>query len=158
MTAFRKRWQAPGIATIRDDGGANCVKIVIFMNTASRLRWLSGTRRTQQNAPPGPLPHDTISIYTDGSAVPRKLGHPPLPAGYGLKAVTGGVGPEHVGGHEVYEECGQINARSREHPHVLTTTSNLAELAVRKCTGGELRGGSIFYQISHPLPHRQQVC
>lgn len=128
MTAFRKRWQAPGIATIRDDGGANCVKIVVFMNAASRLRWLSGTRRTQQNAPPDPLPHDTISIYTDGSAVPRKLGHPPPPAGYGLKAVTGGVGPEHVGGHEVYEECGQINARSGEHPHVLTTTSNLAEL------------------------------
>ena len=56
------------------------------------------------------------------------MGHPPPPAGYGLKAVTGGVGPEHVGGHEVYEECGQINARSGEHPHVLTTTSNLAEL------------------------------
>ena len=30
--------------------------------------------------------------------------------------------------HSLYEECGQINARSREHPHVLTTTSNLAEL------------------------------
>ena len=25
MTAFRQRWQAPGIATIRDDGGVNYV-------------------------------------------------------------------------------------------------------------------------------------
>ena len=59
---------------------------------------------------------------------PRKLGAPPPPAGYGLKAVTGGTGPEHDGGRALYEECGQINARSSEHPHVLTTTSNLAEL------------------------------
>ena len=103
-------------------------KQVLFMSEANRLNWLSGTRRAQQNAPPNPLPHDTVSIYTDGSAIPRKLGQPPPPAGYGLKAVTGGAGPEHVGGRELYEECGQINARSSEHPHVLTTTSNLAEL------------------------------
>ena len=125
MTAFRKRWQAPGIAAIRDDGN---VKVVMFMSEAARLSWLSGARRAQQNAPPDPLPHDTVSIYTDGSAIPRKLGHPPPPAGYGLKAITGGTGPEHDGGRELYEECGQINARSSEHPHVLTTTSNLAEL------------------------------
>ena len=51
MTAFRKRWQAPGIAAIRDDGG---VKLVMFMSEATRLNWLSGTRRAQQNAPPDP--------------------------------------------------------------------------------------------------------
>ena len=125
MTAFRKRWQATGIVAIQDD---DSVKIVMFMSDASRARWLAGTRRTQQNAPPNPLPRGTISIYTDGSAIPRKLGQPPPPAGYGFKAVTGGDGKEHVGGRELYEECGQINARSREHPEVLTTTSNLAEL------------------------------
>ena len=64
----------------------------MFMRAANPLHWLSGTRRTQQNAPPDPLPHDTISIYMDGSAIPHKRDHPPPPARYGLKAVTGGVG------------------------------------------------------------------
>ena len=147
MTAFRKRWQAPGIAAIRDDGG---VKVVLFMSEANRLNWLSGTRRAQQNAPPDPLPDGTISIYTDGSAIPRKLGHPPPPAGYGLKAVTGGAGPEHADGRELYEECGQINARSSEHPHVLTTTSNLAELVAFT--------RAVDWAHANRLAHGKPVC
>ena len=125
MAAFRKRWQAPGIAAICKDGS---IKITMFMTDVKRALWIAGTRRTQQNAPPDQIPCDMVSIYTDGSAVPRKLGQPPPPAGYGFKAVTGGAGLEHVGGRELYEESGQINARSREHPNVLTTTNNLAEL------------------------------
>ena len=72
------------------------------------------------NQPRDPLPSDTVSIYSDGSAVLRKLGQPPPPAGHDFKAVkhgvTGGNGREHVGGSELYEECGQIKAiSSQEH-------------------------------------------
>ena len=125
MNTFRTRWEASGIAAVTAAGG---VRLVLFMNPDKRAHWLAGTRRAQQNAPPNPLPRDTISIYTDGSAIPRKLGHPPPPAGYGFIAVEGGTGPEHDNGQAIYEECGQINARSREHPDVLTTTNNLSEL------------------------------
>ena len=43
-------------------------------------------------------------------------------------AVAGGVGRDHTGGTALYKCSGQIQARSREHPNVKTTTNNLAEL------------------------------
>ena len=57
--------------------------------------------------------------------MPRKLGQPLEPAGYGFVVATGGFGHEHKGGHEVYRRCGQITARTK---NVTTTTNNLAEL------------------------------
>ena len=75
VAAFRKRWEAPGIATVN----GSHVQVVLFMAATARMRWRQAHPqrmwRTQQLAPPGAVPADTVSIFTDGSAVPRKLGH-----------------------------------------------------------------------------------
>ena len=126
MAAFRKRWEAPGlVAVVRD---ALEIKVVMFMRRETREAWLSGHRRTQQYAPPQTLPASTISVFTDGSAIPRKKGQPPPPAGFGFVAVEGGQGREHRGGRALFKRAGQIVARSRRYPQVKTTTNNLAEL------------------------------
>ena len=88
MAAFRKRWEAPGIAEL--SGG--CVTVTVFMTPATRQRRQQAHPqekfRTQQYAPPAEVPADTVSIYTDGSAIPRKLGQPKPPAGYGVVGVS----------------------------------------------------------------------
>ena len=126
---FRKQWEAPGLATIDE---SNTMRVIVFMREETRNRWCKGVDslrsrhyRNQAFAPPVQLPDGTVSIYTDGSAVPRKIGQPLEPAGYGFVVATGGSGHEHKGGHEVYRRCGQITARTK---NVTTTTNNLAEL------------------------------
>ena len=80
--AFRKRWEAPGIAAFH----GSTVTIVLFMTQATRLRWAqahpTGSYRTQQFAPPGELPAGTVSVYTDGSSEPRTLRQPKPVAGW----------------------------------------------------------------------------
>ena len=82
--------------------------------------------RAQQHAPPKQMPPDTVSIFTDGSAVPRKLGQPPAPAGYGFVAVAGGTNHRKGEGRVLTERSGQITVGHTR--NVRTTTNNVAEL------------------------------
>ena len=54
-------------------------------------------------------------------------GEPPPPAGYGVMALTGGVGRDHAGGHHILSLGGQIVAGGST-PRVRTTTINLGHL------------------------------
>ena len=67
----------------------------------------------------------TVSIFTDGSAEPRKPGHMFPPAGFGFAAVTGGNGHEHTGGREIACKCGPVGPST---PNVKTATNNSSEL------------------------------
>ena len=82
VTAFRKRWEAPGIAVIAAD--EQSITIILFMRKAVRDQWHrspkgTGHYRSQQYAPPANLPPLTISIFSDGSALTRKIGQPAPP-------------------------------------------------------------------------------
>ena len=82
-----------GIAVIAVD--EQVITIILFMRKEVREQWHrsskgTGHYRSQQHAPPADLPPLTISIFSDGSAMPRKIGQPALPAGYGVVAVCGG--------------------------------------------------------------------
>jgi ribonuclease HI len=126
IAAFRKRWEAPGIATIH----GSRVQVVLFMAATARTRWRQAHPqrmwRTQQLAPPAAVPADTVSIFTDGSAVPRKLGQPKPIAGYGVVCVHGDDPDDRGGtGHAIFEMCGPIVPDRLVHKN---TTNNLAEL------------------------------
>ena len=71
------------------------------------------------------LPDGTVSIFTDGSAEPRKPGHMFPPAGFGFATVTGGNGHEHTGGREIACKCGPVDPST---PNVKTATNNSSEL------------------------------
>ena len=71
------------------------------------------------------LPDGTVSIFTDGSAEPRKPGVMFPPAGWGFAAVTGGEGHEHKDGREIASRCGSVTAST---PNVRTGTNNSSEL------------------------------
>ena len=82
VAAFRKRWEAPGIAVIAAD--EQSITIILFMRKAVRDQWHrspkgTGHYRSQQYAPPANLPPLTISIFSDGSALTRKIGQPAPP-------------------------------------------------------------------------------
>ena len=103
MLCFRKQWEAPGLVAIPLEGGAP--KLLLFLHDTTRARYKrkgdslrSRHFRNQAYAPPMNLPDGTVSIFTDGSAEPRKPGHMFPPAGFGFAAVTGGNGHEHKGG------------------------------------------------------------
>ena len=71
------------------------------------------------------MPTDTISIFTDGSAVYDKDAKCWVEAGFGLAAVCGGEGAEHEDGRHIHEQCGPISIG----PHgAQQLTNNVAEL------------------------------
>ena len=117
---FRKKWEMTGMVVFNPP--AIEPTLVFFMHAAKRARWQrrrdEGTYRRPPYAPPDDrdLPRDTITIYIDGVAGPRKKGEPPPPAGYGCCMVSGGKRIFDLGGRIV---AGQT-------PKVRTTTSNLA--------------------------------
>ena len=103
---FRKQWEAPGLVTIPLDGGEP--KLLLFLCDATHAKYKrkgdslrSRHFRNQAYAPPMHLPDGTVSIFTDGSAEPRKPGVMFPPAGWGFAAVTGGEGHEHKDGREI---------------------------------------------------------
>ena len=119
IAAFRRTWEAPGLAVIRDDSHA---QLVLFMKEAARSRWRRRAAnakdfRNQQHAPPDPPPDNMIEIYIAGSADARKKNEPPPPGGYGAVAVRGG--------QPIFEMAGTISTRT---PNVKTITENLALL------------------------------
>ena len=120
MNQLRKRWEAPGLAVISADNRS--LTVVLFMREATRDRWrrsASSARdfRTQQYAPPVPLPEGTIEIYTAGAAEARKKDMPDPPGGYGFAAYNNRK--------RVYTKADQITLAT---PNVTTITENLAEL------------------------------
>ena len=120
MNQLRKRWEAPGLAVISADNRS--LTVVLFMREATRDRWrrsASSARdfRTQQYAPPVPLPEGTIEIYTAGAAEARKKDMPDPPGGYGFAAYDNRK--------RVYTKADQITLAT---PNVTTITENLAEL------------------------------
>ena len=131
IARFRKLWQGPGLVRISHID--NSLTLMLFMSERKRNKWKTKTDnlrsrhyRNQRFAPPQQLPPGTISIFTDGSAVPRKPGELFPPAGYGVKAVTGGDGHEHKGDYRtLLKMCGRVGP---ETPNVETATNNSAEL------------------------------
>ena len=130
VTAFRRKWEAPGFVKFaRVDGGPT---VVFFMRKETRDRW-KGRRldanarryRAQQYCPPQRLPARAVSIFTDGSAVPRKPGEHHPPAGCAAVMVVGGDGPEHRGGEIAMIRSEQVTARTK---NVKNATNNAAEL------------------------------
>ena len=126
---FRRRWEAPGLAAVIKS--ENNVRVTLFMRDAAPERWRQRAAdglsfKYQQHAPPSRLPPDTVSYYTNGDGDARKKGEPPPPAGYGVMALTGGVGHDHAGGHHILSLGGQIVAGSTA--RVRTTTINLGHL------------------------------
>ena len=126
---FKRRWEAPGLAVVIKSE-AN-VRVTLFMRDAARERWRQRAAsragfRYQQHAPPARLPSTTVSYYTCGYGEARKKGQPDPPAGFGVVAVTGGCGHDHVGGQRIAALGGPIVAGV--YPHVRTTTSNLGHL------------------------------
>ena len=108
------------------DGGEP--KLLLFLCDATRARYKrkgdslrSRHFRNQAYAPPMHLPDGTVSIFTDGSAEPRKPGFMFPPAGWGFAAVTGGEGHEHNDGREIASRCGSVTAST---PNVRTGTNN----------------------------------
>ena len=130
MVSFRRQWEAPGLTYIPTDGGRP--KLLLFLSAQARNRHKrkedslrSRHFRNQRYAPPQSLPHDAISIFTDGSAIPRKPGDLFPPAGWGAVAVKGGRGHEHKDGQEVIRMGGPVNGST---PNVATGTNNSSEL------------------------------
>jgi ribonuclease HI len=130
MLRFRKQWEAPGLVAIPLEGGAP--KLLLFLHDTTRARYKrkgdslrSRHFRNQAYAPPMNLPDGTVSIFTDGSALPRKPGNMFPPAGFGFAAVTGGNGHEHTGGREIACKCGPVDPST---PNVKTATNNSSEL------------------------------
>ena len=91
---FRKKWEMTGMVVFNPP--AVEPTLVFFMHATKRARWQrrrdEGTYRRPPYAPPDDrdLPRDTITIYIDGVAGPRRKGEPPPPAGYGCCMVSGG--------------------------------------------------------------------
>ena len=106
---FLGQWEAPGLIALDARGQ---VRLLFYMRPETRARWkrniTHGCSREQEHAPPETLPADTISIFTDGSAIYDKTVKAWVAAGYGLTAVTRGTGHEHVGGVPRHEEFGPI--------------------------------------------------
>ena len=130
MRSLKRTWQSPGLIAVA--AGDTAIKLILFMSAEARGRWekqgdslRSRHYRNQAFAPPRYLPRDTVSVFTDGSAVPRKLGQLFPPAGYGVVAVTGGRGHEHHGGSLVHEHCAPLGPSV---PNLETSTNNSAEL------------------------------
>ena len=130
VISFRRQWESPGLVTIPTDG--QMPQLLLFLSARARdthKRKKDSLRsrhfRNQRYAPPQRLPRDTISIFTDGSAIPRKLGELFPAAGWGAVAVRGGRGHEHIDGHGFFEMCGPVNQAT---PNVTTGTNNSAEL------------------------------
>ena len=130
MVAFRRQWESPGLVCIPTDGQPP--ELLLFLSDAARNRYKtkrdslrSRHFRNQRYAPPVHLPERTVSIFTDGSAMPRKLGQLFPPAGWGLVAVTRGHGHEHKQGKELLRACGPVPPGT---PNVTTATNNSAEL------------------------------
>ena len=98
-----------------------------FARQLNERRMVRSSFKYQQHAPPSRLPPDTVSYYTNGDGDARKKGEPPPPAGYGVMALTGGVGRDHAGGHHILSLGGQIVAGGST-PRVRTTTINLGHL------------------------------
>lgn len=124
------------------------------MRKEVRERWRrgqsgAGRYRNQQHAPPLQVPPQTISIFSDGSAVPRKIGHPMPPAGYGVVAVQGASleTAEHSRGAAVFEMCGSVIPGGVANATVRTTTNNVAELVAFT------RG--LTWAAYHPLAQQQ---
>ena len=91
----------------------------------------TGRYRSQQHAPPVDLPPLTISIFSDGSALPRKIGQPAPPAVYGVVAVEGASldATNHASGRALfYILCGRVPPGGVATARLKTTTNNLAEL------------------------------
>ena len=121
LRQLRKRWEAAGLAVVTAD--ETDMRLVLFMRAETRARWRRPAAhardfRSQQYAPPDPLPPDTLEIYAEGSADARKKNTPPPPAGYGYAV--------YLRGREMYRAAGQIWAGGT--PNVQTTTHNLADL------------------------------
>ena len=76
-------------------------------------------------APPEQLPPDTVSIFTDGSALYDKTRRAWVEAGFGLTAITDGAGHEHAGGCSIHEHCGPIHVGDEG---VEGLTNNVAEV------------------------------
>jgi hypothetical protein len=91
------------------------ITIILFMRKEVREQWHrsskgTGHYRSQQHAPPADLPPLTISIFSDGSALPRKIGQPAPPAGYGVVAVEGASldAINHARGCALFYMCGRV--------------------------------------------------
>lgn len=131
VARFRKLWQGPGLARISHTD--HSLTLLLFMSEQKRNKWKAKTDglrsrhyRNQRFAPPQQLPEGTVSIFTDGSAEPRKLGQLFPPAGYGVTAVRGGDGHEHKGQYQtLLKMCGRVGPQT---PNVETATNNSAEL------------------------------
>ena len=107
---FRGKWEAPGFIAF---DAKNNIQLIFYMRDAARQKWRrnikEGCSREQEFAPPSELPEDTVSIFTDGSAIYEKERKAWVAAGFGLIAVTGGDGHEHKGdARRLHEHCGPI--------------------------------------------------
>ena len=123
--------------------------VVLFMRKETRARWrrpATSARafRSQQHAPPDPMPSDTIEIYTGGAADVRKKNMPPPPAGYGYAAYEGYPG---IFWKLRFEGAGQIVAMQTT--NVKTTTENLAELVA--FTRALQWAQSFYYATGRPI-------
>jgi ribonuclease HI len=130
MVNFRRQWEAPGLIHIPVNGEPP--RLLLFLDDRARDRYKRKTDslrsrhfRNQRYAPPKHLPPGTISIFTDGSAIPRKRRQLFPPAGWGAVAVTNGRGHEHREGTELVRMGGPVNSST---PHVTTGTNNSSEL------------------------------
>jgi hypothetical protein len=113
------------------------ITIILFMRKEVREQWHrsskgTGHYRSQQHAPPADLPPLTISIFSDGSALPRKIGQPAPPAGYGVVAVEGASldAINHARGCALFYMCGRVPPGGVATARLKTTTNHLAELMV----------------------------
>ena len=87
-------------------------------------RKLQGEPRTRIRAT-AEIPHDAISIFTDGSAEYDGKQKKWTSAGFGLIAVEKGTGSEHGNGEAICEHCGPV--RIGDHG-AQQLTNNVAEL------------------------------
>jgi hypothetical protein len=140
---FRKRWVAPGLTIINKDGGCT---LTLFMHDAQRARWHRprpdgepARFRTQQYAPPSPLPANTIELFCAGDGDPRKKNEPPPPAGYGVVASDASS--------QMFTICGQITTAT---PAVKTITENLACLVAFKA--------ACDWAATDPVARDRPVC
>ena len=152
IAAFRRMWVAPGIARMSADGTSTI--LLLFLSARTRDKWAtqgdSLRSRHQRNvayAPPKQLPYDVVSVFTDGSAIPRKRGQLFPPAGYGVVAVEGGQGHEHRGGRELHVQCAPLTQST---PNLETGTNNSAELL------GFTR--ALQWAARHPAARGRPVC
>ena len=146
MTVFWKRWEAPGIAVI--SANQKDVTLVLIVRKEVRERWRraqsgAGRYRNQQHAPPSQVPPLTTSIFSDGSAIPRKIGHRVV-AVQGASLET----TEHSQGAAVFEMCGRVIPGGVANATVRTTTNNFAELVAF------IQG--LTWAAYHPLAQQRQ--